>query len=75
MINERGATKSERAIARAAARMMALRARQILTDAERLLEAVGDVEGSEVAHEAGEATTSLIATTYDGQAKAFACTR
>jgi hypothetical protein len=75
MTEQRTPAQAQRAMARAAARMMALRARQILSDAEKLLDAVDDVEGREVAHEAGEATTSLIATTYDGQAKAFACTR
>lgn len=55
--------------------MMATRARGMLADSEKLLEAVGDAEGAHIAYEAGETTTALIAATYDGKAQVFACKR
>jgi hypothetical protein len=64
-----------RPAARAAARMMATRARAMLSDAEQVLATVGDEEAAATAREAGEATTGLITATYDGKAQVFACKR
>lgn len=64
-----------RQTARAAARMMALHARQLLVSAEEIIEATGDSDTSAVARKAGEATTALLVATYDGPGQTFACKR
>lgn len=64
-----------RPAARAAARMMALRARTLLNDAERILSAADEDQPVLAAFRAGEAATELISATYDGGAKVFACKR
>jgi hypothetical protein len=64
-----------RPAARAAARMMATRARATISDVLQVLESAGDVEGAASARTAGEAITGLIAATYDGKARTFACKR
>jgi hypothetical protein len=67
--------ESGRPAARAAARLMATTARGLLSHAERILQGSGDIATANVAEEAGQATTLLIAATYDGNAQIFACKR
>jgi hypothetical protein len=72
---DKAIAESGRPAARAAARLMATTARGLLSHAERILQGSGDIATANVAEEAGQATTLLIAATYDGNAQIFACKR
>lgn len=64
-----------RPAARAAARLMATTARGLLSNAESILMHSGDTTAADVAKEATQAATLLLAATYDGNAEVFACKR
>jgi hypothetical protein len=64
-----------RGVARAAARVMATRARSSIGDAHDVLERAGDEEAAAVASAAIESLTALIRATYDGEEIVFACGR
>lgn len=76
MINERQAVADGGLKAsRAAARLLTMRARALLGDAETILDHAGDRDAAKVATTACEGATALIAATYDGTASVFACKR
>lgn len=62
-------------VARATARVLAVEARKLLLDAERILETAGDHIAAGYAKDAGEATTEVLRATYDGPGEVFACRR
>jgi hypothetical protein len=59
----------------AAARLLAVHARTIISSAEGLLHEAGDAQALAVATAAAEAVTALIVATHDGDAQVFACQR